>query len=250
MKFELKDFQVTAVREMMKRLDLARTGIQAGVPQALVLSSPTGSGKTVTLAAFLETIVKGDSAHEANPRATFLWVSDSPELNAQSLDKIWRASDAFPLVRLITVDANFDQEEFSPGHVYFINTSKLGKEKLLTTHGDKRTWTFWQTVANTTEKKPEDFIVIVDEAHRGMAHSPQEEKRAQSIVQKFILGSEEENLPKPGVPILVGMSATPKRFDELLAGTDRSKSGVKITVDDVRESGLLKRHDSRADSIR
>lgn len=240
MKYELKDFQEKAVKELLKRLGLARQGVAAGIPQALVLSSPTGSGKTVTLAALLERIVRGDSEHEANPHATFLWVSDSPELNAQSLDKIWRASDAFPLPRLVPVDASFDQERFTPGHIYFINTSKLGKEKLLTTQGDKRTWTFWQTVANTAATHPEDFIVILDEAHRGMGQTERDEKKATTIVQKFILGSDEDRFPKPGVPILLGMSATPKRFDDLLAGTDRSKSAVKITVDDVRDSGLLK----------
>jgi len=242
MKFELKDFQETAVKELLKRLALARAGVSADVPQALVLSSPTGSGKTVTLAALIERIVKGGEDHEANPRATFLWVSDSPELNQQSLDKIWRASDAFQISRLITVDANFDQERFTPGHVYFINTSKLGKDKLLTTPGggDKRTWTFWQTVANTAKECPHDFIVVLDEAHRGMKASAQEEKRAQSIVQKFILGSPDDELPKPGVPIMLGMSATPQRFQTLLAGSSRGVNDVKITVDDVRESGLLK----------
>jgi type III restriction enzyme len=241
MKFEPKDFQDEAVVDLLKRLTLAKQGIAAGIPQAIVLSSPTGSGKTVTLAALLEHIVRGDSEHEENPNATFLWVSDSPELNVQSLDKIFRASDAFPLARLVPVDASFDQERFTPGHVYFINTSKLGKEKLLTTQGDKRTWTFWQTVSNTAASGPEDFIVVIDEAHRGMGHqSAQERNKARTIVQKFIFGSEADNFPAPGVPIILGMSATPQRFDELLAGTERSKNVVKITIEDVRDSGLLK----------
>lgn len=241
MKYELKDFQDKLVKELLKRLALARQGVDARIAQAIVLSSPTGSGKTVTLAALLERIVRGDSKHEANPNAVFLWVSDSPELNTQSLDKIFRASDAFPLSRLITVDSSFDKERFTPGHIYFINTSKLGKEKLLTTQGgDKRTWTFWQTVANTAEASPLDFIVILDEAHRGMGQSTQERNRAKTIVQKFIFGSEDDRLPQPGVPIVIGMSATPQRFDDLLAGTDRSKNSVKITVEDVRDSGLLK----------
>ena len=240
MKFELKDFQETAVKDLMKRLDHARRGVADGIVQAIVLSSPTGSGKTVTLAALLERIVRGDSEHEANPHATFLWVSDSPELNAQSLDKVWRAAEAFPLTRLITVDSAFDQERFTPGNIYFINTSKLGKEKLLTTQGDKRTWTFWQIVANTAQASPEDFIVILDEAHRGMGQSTQERNRARTIVQKFILGSDEDRLTQPGVPIILGMSATPARFDELLAGTERGKNVVKITVEGVRDSGLLK----------
>lgn len=242
MKYELKGFQVTAVEELHKRLELARHGVEAGIAQAIILSSPTGSGKTVCLAALLESILQGDTDHEENPRATFLWVSDSPELNAQSLDKILRASDAFPVSRLVTVDAAFDQERFSPGHIYFINTSKLGKEKLLTRRGggDKRRWTFWETVANTAAASPTDFVVVLDEAHRGMGQTAHEQKKAKTIVQKFIFGSEGDSLPRPGVPLLLGMSATPQRFDDLLAGTDRSKSVWKITTEDVRESGLLK----------
>lgn len=240
MKYELKEFQDKAVRDLLTRLGLARTGVAQNVPQAIILSSPTGSGKTVTLAAVLERIVQGDTGLEPNPSACFLWVSDSPELNAQSLDKVWRASDAFGLPKLVTIDAAFDQQRFTPGTLYFINTSKLGKEKLLTTRGDKREWTFWQTVANTCMENPDNFVLILDEAHRGMAQSAPERSRAKSIVQKFILGSESDGLPAPGVPIILGMSATPQRFDDLLAGTDRSKNTVKITVEDVRASGLLK----------
>ena len=238
MKFKLKEFQEKSVQELLKRIALARQGIRAGINQAIVLSSPTGSGKTITLAALLECIVRGTEEYEANSQATFLWVSDSPELNVQSLDKIFRASDAFPLHRLIMVDASFDQERFSPGYVYFINTSKLGKEKLLTVQGDKRTHTFWQTVANTSKESPGDLFVIIDEAHRGMGMSIQERNRAQTIVQKFILGSEDDKMPP--VPIILGISATPQRFDELLGTTDRSKNALKITPEDVRDSGLLK----------
>ncbi len=238
MKYELKDFQKTAVRDLLLKLRLAREMARSGSAQAIILSSPTGSGKTVTLAALMEKIVKGDEENEANPQATFLWVSDSPELNAQSLDKVWRASEAFPLHKLIPVDANFDQEQFTPGHLYFINTSKLGKDKLLTMHGDGRQNTFWQTVANTATHCPADFYVIIDEAHRGMGISVQERNRARTIVQKFILGSDEDNL-KP-VPIVLGMSATPQRFFELLGQTGRSTHPVVIRPEDVRESGLLK----------
>jgi type III restriction enzyme len=238
-KFELKDFQEEATSALLDRLKVACALAAAGAPQAVILSSPTASGKTVTIAALMERILKGDSGLEANPHATFLWVSDSPELNMQSLDKVFRASDAFPLNRLITVDASFDQERFLPGHLYFINTSKLGKDKLLTTQGDNRTFTFWQTVANTAAASPGDFFVIIDEAHRGMGMSAQERKRAQTIVQKFILGSPDDRLPP--VPLIIGMSATPQRFFELLGQTGgRSVHPVIIRPEDVRDSGLLK----------
>src|SRR5206468_9151201 len=47
--------------------------------QAVILSSPTGSGKTVIIAAALEAIVSGDAERLPNTEATILWLSDSPE---------------------------------------------------------------------------------------------------------------------------------------------------------------------------
>jgi len=141
-----------------------------------------------------------------------------------------------PFHRLVTVDSeSFDEERLAPGHVYFINTQLLGKDKLLTKGGDKKTFTFWQTVANTIAAGPEDFVLIIDEAHRGAGVS---EKARKPIMQKFITGSEGDGLP--AVPLVLGMSATPQRFTELLGSSQRTQRPVHISPDMVRQSGLLK----------
>jgi type III restriction enzyme len=57
-------------------------------------------------------------------------------------------------------------------------------------------------------------------------------------MQKFILGSEPDGLQP--VPIVLGMSATPQRFTELLGGTNRIQRPINIDSEDVRASGLLK----------
>ena len=57
-------------------------------------------------------------------------------------------------------------------------------------------------------------------------------------MQKFIMGSEADRLPT--VPLVLGMSATPHRFTELLGNTTRTQRPVNITPDMVRQSGLLK----------
>jgi type III restriction enzyme len=68
----------------------------------------------------------------------------------------------------VTVDSeSFDESRLEPGYVYFINTQLLGKDKLLTKSGDKKSFTFWQTVANMTEASLQDFVLIIDEAHHG-----------------------------------------------------------------------------------
>lgn len=238
MKLELKGFQDAAVRKMCRDLDFARRETRGGQSQALILSSPTGSGKTVTLAALMERVLQGYEGQAAVPRATFLWISDSPELNQQSRDKLIRASTALRPDRLVLVDSSFDQEQFTTDHVYFLNTQKLGRDKLLTVRGDERDFTIWQTVANTIKARPDSFFLIIDEAHRGMDASAIERNRAQTIVQKFLLGNPTTEMP--AAPIVVGMSATPQRFHDLMAGSGRVPRITEIKPDDVRDSGLLK----------
>jgi type III restriction enzyme len=236
MKFELKDFQINSARSILAKLDAARNDLRNDEPQAIVLSAPTGSGKTITVAAVIDWTFGGADGVAARPNTTFLWLSDSPELNQQSKGKLLAACDHIPFHRLVTVDSeSFDEERLAPGHVYFINTQLLGKDKLLTKGGDKKTYTFWQTVANTIAAAPGDFILIIDEAHRGAGVS---ERARKPIMQKFITGSETDGLP--AVPLVLGMSATPQRFTELLGNTTRTQRPVNITPDMVRQSGLLK----------
>lgn len=236
MKIELKDFQVTCARGILGKLDSARADLREDEPQAIVLSAPTGSGKTITVAAVIDWTFGGADGIAARPDTTFLWLSDSPELNRQSLSKLNAACDNVPFHRMIPVESDsFDEERLAPGHVYFINTQLLGKDKLLTKGGDKKSFTFWQTVANTIAVSAQDFILIIDEAHRGAGVS---DRARTPIMQKFIKGSEADGLPP--VPLVLGMSATPQRFTELLGNTTRTTRPVNITPEMVRQSGLLK----------
>jgi type III restriction enzyme len=236
MKFDLKDFQVLSARRILDEIDEARFAAGKGKPQAVVLSAPTGSGKTITVAAVIDWTFGGADGIPVRPNTIFLWLSDSPELNQQSKAKLLAACDYVPFHRLVTVDSeSFDEERLTPGHVYFINTQLLGKDKLLTKSGDKKTFTFWQTVANTVSAAPEDFVLIIDEAHRGAGVT---EKSRKPIMQKFITGSETDGLP--AVPLVLGMSATPQRFTELLGTSQRTQRPIHISPDMVRMSGLLK----------
>jgi type III restriction enzyme len=236
MKFELKDFQTVSAKSILAKLDSARNDLRSDELQAIVLSAPTGSGKTITVAAVIDWTFGGADGIAARPNTTFLWLSDSPELNQQSKGKLLAACDHVPFHRLVTVDSeSFDEERLAPGHVYFINTQLLGKDKLLTKGGDKKTFTFWQTITNTIAAGPEDFVLIIDEAHRGAGVS---EKARKPIMQKFITGSEGDGLP--AVPLVLGMSATPQRFTELLGNSQRTQRPVHISPEMVRLSGLLK----------
>lgn len=240
MKIELKGFQEVASEKLIQRALAAASGVMNGeLEQALVLSAPTGSGKTVIAASVMEAILNGNDEYPGNPNATFLWITDQPELNEQTKRKFEDSSDVFSNDQtLITIEAgDFDQAVFDPGKIFFLNTQKLGKNSTLVRSGDGREHTIWETIANTVNERPADFWLVLDEAHRGMNQNGSQEE-AGSLVQKLIKGGPDVGVPP--VPLIFGISATPERFDELLKGTDRTKRRTTVETEAIRGSGLLK----------
>lgn len=235
MKLTLKDFQVDAVAELMDEVQSARLEA-VRKPQAISLCAPTGSGKTVIMTEVIERILAGDDEHARDPDAVFLWLTDQPELNEQTRQKMVTTSSVLAGHQLVVVDAAINQPSLFPGRVYFLNTQKLGKNSLLVKKGDDRAYTLWNWIANTVNERPTSFYLIIDEAHRGMMEGKDREE-ATSIIQKFIKGAPGE---VPAVPLVIGVSATPERFDQVIAGTTRTRRPVVVDTARVRESGLLK----------
>jgi type III restriction enzyme len=236
MKLVLKEFQEQAVSKLVRHLRGASRDASAGDRQAVCLSSTTGSGKTVMLTRAIELILEGDEHASPMPDATFLWITDQPELNEQTRRKMLSASSVLGADDVVVIDAAFDSETFRAGSVCFLNIQKIGKDKALVTQGDRRTFTIWDVIKNTIEARPGNFFVVIDEAHRGMIEEG-DRSEATSIIQKFIKGSSGEI---PPAPIVVGISATPDRFNQLIVGTDRMNRPVDVDIADVRLSGLIK----------
>src|SRR5690554_6050686 len=68
---------------------------------------------------------------------------------------------------LVTIESTFNTEYFEGGCIYFLNTQKLGSDKLLTGTSDTRQYSIWETLTNTAKRSPKQFYVVIDEAHRG-----------------------------------------------------------------------------------
>lgn len=237
MKVELFDFQKDALETLRRKLLTARSSADIENPQAISFSAPTGAGKTIVMTALFENILFGEDGFKAQPDAVILWISDMPELNEQTRLKIEGKSDRIRVRQLVNIDAAFDAEQLEGGHIYFVNTQKLGTEKLLTRKGDNRQYTIWETFTKTAISVPDRFYVVIDEAHRGMRRS-QDIQKAQTIMQRFLLGSEEDGLCL--MPLVIGISATPRRFLDLLATAPHTIHKVDVPADEVRTSGLLK----------
>ncbi|QNK39956.1 DEAD/DEAH box helicase [Caproicibacter fermentans] len=239
MRMSLFDFQEDAKAELIKKIGAAHNLLSMNQGQQIItFSAPTGAGKTIIMTSLFEDILFGTADIDAQPDAIFVWLSDMPELNEQSKLKVEAKSDMIQSRRLITIDSNYDSECLDPGNVYFLNTQKLGNDKLLTQKSDTRQYTIWETLTNTAAKYQQQLYVVIDEAHRGMNISTRAENIARSIMQKFIVGSEADGLCV--MPLIIGVSATPQRFQRMIAETNSTKHSVSVRPEDVIESGLLK----------
>ena len=239
MKYTLTPYQEDATADVLRRLRQATRDFREDHDYASVsLSAPTGAGKTVIAAAVIERLMFGDDTVEADPLATVLWITDNPSLNEQTRRKMLMASSQLKPAHLITVDAAFDQEMFSPRRVYFLNIQKLGKGTTFVQSGtDSRRWSLWATIGNSIVVNGGHLYVVIDEAHRGTGVA---DKSRPTIVRRIISDPDGE---VPPAPIVWGISATPEKFKEAMAVAklpSRTQRDVEVPVDEVRASGLLK----------
>ena len=260
MKFTLKDYQDEAVADVLDRLKKGRKRWHEDKDShAFSLTATTGAGKTVMAAAVFEALFYGNDDHdfEADPGAVVIWFSDDPSLNEQSKWRLFQAADKLTVSDLVTVENTFSREKFEPGKVYFLNTQKLGKKSLLvrghdpddeglekTATGERlmpdlRSHTIWDTIQNTIEDPDLTLYLVLDEAHRGMNNGGNTGERGRpTIVRQLINGTGSV----PGIPIVWGISATVKRFNDAMAGMENRATLPPVLVDSkkVQDSGLIK----------
>lgn len=238
MRFTLKDYQTTAVGTILTTLGYAREDWHNRQRRtAFALSSTTGSGKTVIAATVIEALLHGSDEFnvEPDPSAVVLWVSKDPALNAQTKSRFIECADRIPAGDLVLLDKSYADESLRTGTVYFINPDKLRDRADFVKHTDTRHFTFWEIIANTITDPDKTLYMVLDEAHEGMKSSTSTE---QTLVQRIING----NGVNPAVPIVWGISATVKRFDEAMTKADAFDKVKNVVIDpkDVQDSGLLK----------
>ncbi len=193
MKFTLLRFQETTVADALTNVRLAmdevsRVGLN-GAGQVVTLVAPTGAGKTVMAAAILESLLEGDESHTADEALTVVWLSDLPRVNEQTAKPVKAASDKINESHFVHIDTDFSEDELAPSRIYFLNTQKLSITSGLVSDSEDRSYTIWEVLNRTIQREPSKFLLVLDEAHRGMDRSAAPDA-PNSIVQRFILGNE------------------------------------------------------------
>ena len=136
MKVNLISFQEKAVQGLREDIaDALDNYRRRGKTQVVSLQAPTGAGKTIIAAALIENIFFGSTlangtTFDEQPEAIFVWLSDSPELNAQSKQKIELKTSKLRFGQCVTIAEDaFDMEMLEDGHIYFLNTQRFQQKR-------------------------------------------------------------------------------------------------------------------------
>lgn len=186
----------------------------------------------------------GNDTYAGDDRAAILWLSDSPSLNEQTMKRFDAATDLLNgAVSMEAISADFakNHAKLSPGHIYFLNRQLLGKGKKLTNEAEGGR-SFYDVLNATIEDDDIHLFLFIDEAHRGLGTGNDKgtSDNANKTIYSIIIDGQ-DGINKP-MPCVVGISATPERFNNAMAGRKNRdmKASVDVPVSAVKDSGLIK----------
>lgn len=226
MSYGNKEYQVKAIGELIK--SVSQLIVNTTKDKVCVFQSPTGSGKTVMVAKFIEEIIK----ELPETDLCFLWVSiGKGDLHKQSKKSLGRIFDGFPTVNLMEEEFFGTRKYIEQNEVIVVNWEKLYSK--YSSGDNKGEWknkvmregegvNFIEVLQTTRDKRK--IILIIDESH--YASDAQRTSELRKIIS---------------ADVTLEMSATPKIQP---TAQDIAKGNAKfIYVDpkDVIEEGMIKK---------
>ena len=223
MVIDLKEYQIKKVDELVK----AFTNLLSldANNKLCVFQSPTGSGKTVMVAKFIETL-KNELIEED---FCFLWISiGKGELHKQSKKSLQRIFGEDPKVSLLESEYFGSRTFIERNEVVVANWEKLRAKDKITSEWKNKVMkngemtNFIEVLENT--KKRRKIILIIDESH--YASDTQRTDELREIVN---------------ADITLEMSATPKLKPEPKDITQKNAYFIYVNPKDVIDEGMIKK---------
>ena len=219
MNTNLKKYQREALDKLVA--ETSRFLTREGKGEVVVFQAPTGSGKTIVMARFIEEIIK----ERRKDDLCFVWLSvGKGELHIQSRDALRAMFDGFPKVSLVDEEFGGARSEIARNEVVggswnklYLKERETGEWKSLLMKDGEQT-NFREVLAKTNEKRR--IILIIDESQFG-AGAPRV-----SEVREII-----------NAEVIIEVSATPKVQQEVIDAISR----VKVEAKDVIEQGMIKK---------
>ena len=217
----LKKYQETAIDKL---LSISKKLLRKEGTRVCVLKAPTGSGKTIIVADWLEKLA-GDRLEN---QYSFIWISGN-NLHKQSKEKLekYLADSRYTLSYLEEIQEN----KFKENEVAFVNWHSLTKQDKKTgeytnilmreNESDRNLHSF----VERTKEEGREIILIVDESHYHYWSN-----KSQELVQSVI-----------NPHLILEVSATPSISPSAEDLADEDAGYVSVKFDDVVEEGMIKK---------
>ena len=158
----LKDFQEKAVKSLLNHTFETINTVPTQIP--ILLEAPTGSGKTVMMASFLERVIEELPLQPGlNDNVAFIWFAPNT-LHIQSfisLQKLYSDTKKLNCIDLSELSGN---PVLNPKDLLFVNWSSVdGMKKIW--RRENETNTNLETLIENTKSNGTQLILVIDEAH-------------------------------------------------------------------------------------
>ena len=158
----LKDFQEKAVKSLLKHTFETINTAPTQIP--ILLEAPTGSGKTVMMASYLERVIEELPLQPGlNDNVAFIWFAPNT-LHIQSfisLQKLYSDTKKLNCIDLSELSGN---PVLNPKDLLFVNWSSVdGMKKIW--RRENETNTNLETLIENTKSNGTQLILVIDEAH-------------------------------------------------------------------------------------
>lgn len=226
MTYQNKEYQKNAVDQLVK--SVAELLVKDAENKVCVFQSPTGSGKTVMVAKFIEQIIK----ELPETDLCFLWVSiGKGDLQKQSKKALQNIFDGFPTVNLLEDEFFGSRKSMEKNEVVVVNWEKLYSK--YASGRNKGRWknklmregegvNFIEVLETTRQKR--SIVLIIDESH--YAGHAKRTNELRNIINAHVT---------------LEMSATPKiqpSKEEIARGNAKF---IYVNPKDVIEEGMIKK---------
>jgi type III restriction enzyme len=178
--FKPLKYQEEAVTELQK--DFYKLLKKPSARHIMVFKAPTGSGKTVMMATFLNRITEElpERTDLEKQKVAYIWIAPN-KLYIQSYDSIKNYFSETRTIRPIFFE-DVTGDALQPNEVLFVNWESINKEKNMMVRNNETNKNLYSFV-NQSKLKDIEIIVIIDEEH--MFANPATALRAGEVLQKI-----------------------------------------------------------------
>ena len=203
---QLKNYQINAVNGLIEK---SKKLLEIG-NKSLILKSPTGSGKTIILAEFIQRFIKDDAS---NNKFSFVWFAPR-KLHIQSKEKLQKYFKDSKTIKCSLWANLIYKKKISSNEIFFCNWPSINSSKN-NIREEREGEIFIDKFIENTKAEGRKIILIIDEVHDSVGTD-----NSNTVI----------DIISPNLTIEV--SATPSRD-----GDDRET----VQLEHVKSEGMIKK---------